>query len=232
MHFETTLPEGSLKKKIRDLGERLDAHRKRQQALHPALTLAGLYNVLDLLRAGTPLDAKAKAIHDHGLVSLLRQLHDELDTAVLEAYGWTDLIAPVPLADRLHPTCPDSESLEQTLLTRLVALNHERAAEEKRGLIRWLRPDYQAPATAQPTPTANEQEEINLPATTSTKPPAPTEKLPWPETLTAQVTTLQKLLPTHGPDPETLSALFGKKTPKRTQQITDILETLRALGQL
>lgn len=25
----------------------------------------------------------------------------------------------------------------------LVALNHERAAEEKRGLIRWLRPDFQ-----------------------------------------------------------------------------------------
>jgi hypothetical protein len=30
-----------------------------------------------------------------------------------------------------------------TLLTRLVALNHERAAEEKRGIIRWLRPEYQ-----------------------------------------------------------------------------------------
>jgi hypothetical protein len=29
------------------------------------------------------------------------------------------------------------------LLTRLVALNHARAAEEKHGLIRWLRPDYQ-----------------------------------------------------------------------------------------
>ena len=29
--------------------------------------------------------------------------------------------------------------------TRLVALNRERAAEEKRGLTRWLRPDYQNP---------------------------------------------------------------------------------------
>jgi hypothetical protein len=37
--------------------------------------------------------------------------------------------------------------VEQQLLTRLVALNHERAAEEKRGLIRWLRPDFQAPAS-------------------------------------------------------------------------------------
>ncbi len=31
------------------------------------------------------------------------------------------------------------------ILTHLVALNHERTAEEKRGLIRWLRPDYQSP---------------------------------------------------------------------------------------
>jgi hypothetical protein len=34
-------------------------------------------------------------------------------------------------------------SLNDALLTRLVALNHERATEEKRGLIRHLRPDYQ-----------------------------------------------------------------------------------------
>jgi hypothetical protein len=33
------LEEGQLKQRIRDLGERLDAHRKRQQELHPGLTL-------------------------------------------------------------------------------------------------------------------------------------------------------------------------------------------------
>ncbi len=33
--------------KIRALGEQLDAHRKRQQALHPALTMTGMYNVLE-----------------------------------------------------------------------------------------------------------------------------------------------------------------------------------------
>lgn len=36
-------------------------------------------------------------------------------------------------------TLTDAEILE-----RLVALNAERAAEEKRGIIHWLRPDYQA----------------------------------------------------------------------------------------
>ncbi len=116
----------------------------------------------------------------------LKQIHDDLDAAVLEAYGRQDLLvkgppcsgglrpslaneeAPArallgidahraPLhsgpsailpADILARGGPEGEALEQQLLTRLVALNHERAAEEKRGLIRWLRPDYQAPGAA------------------------------------------------------------------------------------
>ena len=85
------LEESPLKQRIRDLGERLDAHRKTQQALHPDLTLTGMYNVLEAVRAGTPLTAKEKAIHDKGLVSILQQIHDELDAAVFEAYGWSDL---------------------------------------------------------------------------------------------------------------------------------------------
>ena len=34
---------------------------------------------------------------------------------------------------------------DDDILARLVALNKERAAEEARGLVRWLRPDYQIP---------------------------------------------------------------------------------------
>src|SRR3712207_7436546 len=32
---------------------------------------------------------------------------------------------------------------DEQILQRLVALNHERAEEEKRGVIRWLRPEFQ-----------------------------------------------------------------------------------------
>ncbi|MBS0582881.1 MAG: DUF559 domain-containing protein, partial [Proteobacteria bacterium] len=78
--------------RIRDLAEQLDAHRKRQQAAHPDLTLTGMYNVLDKLRSGEELTAKERTIHEHGLVSVLRQLHDELDAIVLDAYGWSDLL--------------------------------------------------------------------------------------------------------------------------------------------
>ena len=90
------LEEGELKHRIRDLGERLDAHRKRQQDLHPDLVLTGICNVLAKLRTGEALTAKDKAIHDQGLVSVLRQIHDDLDAAMLESYGWGDMLAGGP----------------------------------------------------------------------------------------------------------------------------------------
>jgi hypothetical protein len=125
------LEEGALKQRIRDLGERLDAHRKRQQEQHSDLTLTGIYNVLEKVRAGGALNAKDRETHDQGLISVLKQIHDDLDSAVLEAYGWTGLASATPPADILAHGGPAAETLEQELLTRLVALNHERAAEEK-----------------------------------------------------------------------------------------------------
>jgi hypothetical protein len=82
--------------RTRELAEQLDAHRKRQQAAHPGLTMTGMYNVLEKLRSGEALTAKEKAIHEQGLVSVLRQIHDDLDTAVFAAYGW-----PEPAGRRL-----------------------------------------------------------------------------------------------------------------------------------
>ncbi len=227
------LEEGALKQRIRDLGERLDAHRKRQQAQHPDLTLTGLYNVLEKLRAGEALTPKERDTHDQGLVSVLKQIHDDLDAAVLEAYGWVpDLEGPFPLADRLAEKNAHAEAIEQEILTRLVTLNHERAAEEQRGHIRYLRPDYQAPGAAT---TASHQPEIGLTGEDDEATPdtaAPTALLDWPAELPAQVAAVRKLLPTHGPDAETLSASFGRKSQKRSDQITTILATLRALGLL
>jgi hypothetical protein len=76
------------RQRIRNLGEQLDAHRKRQQELHPDLTITGMYNVLEKLRSGEALTAKEKVIHEQGLVSVLKQIHDDLDAAVFDAYGW------------------------------------------------------------------------------------------------------------------------------------------------
>ena len=223
------IEEGKLKQRIRDLGERLDLHRKRQQELHPGLTLTGMYNVLEKLRTGDPLTAKEKTIHDPGLVSLLKQIHDELDDAMLEAYGWGDL------ADKTEDI-KTQDRRKVDLLTRLVALNHTRAAEEKRGQIRWLRPEYQNKNAAALDPI-----QTNLPGTDA---PSSTSKIKnqkskiinpsssWPVRLPDQVTLIRHLLATNPTaTAEQLSAHFGRKNAKRTEQIDGIVETLRGLGK-
>ncbi len=153
------------KQRIRAIAEDLDAHRKRVLAEHSHLTLTGLYNVLEKLRANAPsplageggrrpdegferatshrpghagnllpqgakgtwLSTGERRTFDDGLVLILRELHDRLDAAVAGAYGWA-----VDLSD-------------EDILARLVALNRARTTEEARGLVRWLRPDYQVP---------------------------------------------------------------------------------------
>jgi len=236
--------------RIRDLGERLDAHRKRQQALNPELTLTGIYNVLEKLRGGdhrspqsngdgsSPpllLTDKEKKIHDNGLVTILKQIHDELDAAVLEAYGWEDLKGSAGVSPASEPEASGRDArapFEQELLKRLVALNHERAAEEKRGLIRWLRPEYQAPEAVAPKP---EQKEIDL-GEDSSKSPITNNQSPitlsWPAALSAQVSAIQALLPATGPDAAALAGHFGKRSKARIQQIEEILKTLEGLGKL
>jgi len=221
------LEEGELKQRIRDLGERLDAHRKRQQEQHPGLTLTGLYNVLEKLRSGEALTAKDKQIHDQGLVTLLKQIHDELDEAVLEAYGWSDLKTQ---------DGKTQDTREEEMLTRLVALNHERAAEEKRGQIRWLRPEYQnrsgdprSPQQTQlPGTEVSPQSKIQNQQSSIINPSSP-----WPAKLPDQVQLIRYLLTqTPTATPAELSAHFGRKNQKRTDQIEGIIETLRGLGQV
>jgi Fe2+ or Zn2+ uptake regulation protein len=113
--------------RIASIAERLDQHRKSVQAAHPDITLTQMYNVLEALKSGAALSASEQRVRDDGLVLILRELHEELDHAVAQAYGWP---ADLP---------------EQEVLARLVALNKARAGEEAKGHVRWLRPDYQIP---------------------------------------------------------------------------------------
>jgi hypothetical protein len=52
-------PDEATRARLRALGEELDATRKTVQAEHPDLTLTGLYNVLEKIRAGTPPPCRA-----------------------------------------------------------------------------------------------------------------------------------------------------------------------------
>ena len=127
-------------------GEELDSYRARVLAEQSDLTLTGLYNVLEKLKADTLLSPKEEDIKDRGLVLILQELHEEIDRLTAEAYGW-----PVDLSD-------------DEILARLVALNAERAKEEAAGLVRWLRPDYQIPRFGKRVAAAQEKTgELDLP---------------------------------------------------------------------
>jgi hypothetical protein len=240
--------------RIRSLAEQLDAHRKARQAAHEAVTLTGLYNVLDKLRRGEALSAKDKTLHEQGLVSVLQSLHDELDAAVLAAYGWSDL-GPVPWPDEAARA-----AWTEALLERLVALNAKRAAEEAAGTVRWLRPEFQDPArraaaattaTLAPAPQqvgidgveSAEQAAADAAALSATQaaddseaggaPATPSAAAqPWPATLPEQVRAVAQVLQA-SPAPLALGAIeaaFKGKGPWK-KGLPRILETLEALGR-
>ncbi|WP_288936408.1 DNA methyltransferase [uncultured Sphingomonas sp.] len=118
-------PSGQQIRKIRDLTEELDTVRKEVILEYTDLTLTRLYNLREKITAAIPLIAPEEDQRRRGRVDIIAELHDRIDVAVADAYGW-----PVDL--------PAEE-----IVARLVALNAERRAEERRGKVRWLRPSYQ-----------------------------------------------------------------------------------------
>jgi len=215
--------------------DELSEHRKKQQTEFPQLTLTGMYNVLEKLRAGEPLNAKDKTIHEQGLVSLLRELHDELDRAVFAAYGWDDLAEQLvgrPGATTPLPDKPEAQAeAEEELLSRLVALNIERTAEEARGHIRWLRPEYQNPSAT----VAPEQSEAVLDDTTDFESipaaAAATGKLTWPKQMREQVAAVRHALSQSPLPADALAAQFKRSPKVAVQAVLDALEELGMVQQ-
>jgi hypothetical protein len=103
------------------------------------------------------------------------------------------------------------------ILLRLVALNKERAEEESRGHIRWLRPDYQNPTGAQAASGTTTEMELGA--------VAKLEKAPWPKTLPEQIAAVREALEE-----------LGEATPDqiaraRASAVKPFMDSLAALGQ-
>lgn len=236
------------KEKIRALAEELDAHRKRAQVQH-GIGLTDLYNVLEKVRGragplgppddkpgrpsgpSLPLTEKEKLLHDQALVATLRQLHDDLDAAVAAAYGW-----PWPL--------PDAEILE-----RVVALNAARAAEEAKGIVRWLRPDYQKPLFAGESQSALGLEDGETVGAGSSrdssgkksrrsavakamadKKAAAKKKTAWPKTLSDRVRAVEQALAAEE-KPATAAEIAKRFARAKPADLAEILQTLVTLGR-
>ena len=174
-------------------------------------------------------------------MSVLREIHDELDAAVAEAYGW-----PVDL--------PDEE-----ILARLVALNHERGEEERRGIVRWLRPEFQNPSGAK-------QKEIDVElvgdeqakgeestggasgtragrkqvtvkkgtggasGTRKTQAGAKVKKMAWPKGLAEQAAAVQAALVAID-GPASVEEVAKRFTRAKRERVEELLDTLSSLGK-
>jgi len=167
--------------------------------------MTGMYNVLEKLRVRKSLDNRERVIHQQGLVSVLKELHDELDEAVAEAYGW-----PKSLEDK-------------ELVSRLLTLNAERAAEETQGLIRWLRPECQNPdeiAFQGDMGLGREIPSIQ-----------PSSRHPWPSELPLQARDVRRVVQTldRFVTSDDVARCFYRAPRNR---VSELLETLAGLGQV
>ncbi len=209
---------GALAERIRILAEQIDAHRKTRLAAHADATLTATYNVLEKLRTGEQLTPKEKVIHEHGLVGVLKSLHDELDVAVLLAYGWDDLTLPA-----------DTD----ILLGRLVELNAQRAAEEAAGKVRWLRPEFQLTVPSQQVPIEVDSEDDSTEVSAKAKPAVVAmAQRPWPNGLTEQIKAVAAILANaeSGQDIEGLAKHFSGRGRWR-DRLPTLLDALVALGR-
>lgn len=152
-------PSSEIRRQLRNAGEELDALRKRALHDNPDLTLTGLYNVLEKIKSDVALTAREEDVKRRGLVVILRELHETIDALTAEAYEW-----PHDLGD-------------EEIVSRLVALNLERAKEEAQGSVMWLRPSYQVQRFSKQG-SKNMELEVTPAATTvdDRKPPFPKQR--------------------------------------------------------
>jgi hypothetical protein len=196
--FPFPVPSPEAIERIRGIAEDLDAHRKRQQAAHPGLTMTDTYNVLAKVRAGDTLSAKDKRVHDEALATVLLRIHDALDEAVQDAYGWIGVLT------------------DEELVDRLVALNADRAAEEATGRVQWLRPDLAA------APLEDNAAEEGDEGGDDSGPP----RRPWPATSRERVVVVREALQRGPITTEYLATEFEGATPLLVVDTLDALEAL------
>lgn len=195
----------ALMESIREEAEALDSTRKQVLRANPDLGLTDIYNVLQAMREGRALTAEERDIHDRGLATVILKHHVEIDRFVAQAYGWPEDLS------------------EEEALARLVDLNKSLAAEEKRGTVRWLRPEYQAPHEL-----VGVSGSLDLGESRSAA--APTSATPWPSTLPDQVTAISKILALSARPMSSIEVARIFKG-KRASTVEPVLDALAAVGQ-
>jgi hypothetical protein len=200
--------------------EALDRHRSGVLGASADVSLTKIYNIIEKLRTETPLTPAERTINELAACGVLRDLHDELDRLVAQAYGW-----PWPME-------------KGEILERLVALHDERVEEEKRGLVRWLRPEYQIPRFAPEQANAElalPQPEQAVPTRGKKKPKASaaesapkSAKPAWPGTAVEQISAITALI---GQQPLDAGGVANAFSGAKLELVQRHLETLALMGE-
>lgn len=206
--FPFPLAASELHARISSLGAHVDSHRKSALARDERITMTGMYNVVEKLRTGEPLTNKERETHELAACGVLKDLHDELDALVAEAYGW-----PWP-------------TKREEILERLVLLHGERLEEEKHGVIRWLRPDYQIPRFA---PKGAPPSELAFVAPDSAAPFTVADRRPWPSTAVEQLAAVGAAVAQAPHSADEVAAAFRGA---RKDLVARHLETLAMMGEI
>ncbi|MHB1329876.1 MAG: DNA methyltransferase, partial [Gemmatimonadales bacterium] len=201
-------PVSHKRERVGQIAEQIDVHRRAALARDDRVTMTGLYNIIEKNRTGVPLSVKERTIHEVAACSVLQELHDELDALVAEAYGW-----PWPIEG-------------EDMLERLVALHDERVEEEKSGLIRWLRPDYQIPRFA---PAAAAAELALTKEITATPSQGVATVMAWPSSAVEQLSAIKSVAARVGTDSTAILSAFIKANEPLVRRH---LETLTMMGEL
>lgn len=184
---------------------RLEKHRADALAREKKITMTGMYNVVEKLRTGQDLTEKEREIHDLAACGVLRDIHDDLDAAVAEAYGW-----------------PTDLSREE-ILERMVRLHDERVLEEDRGVVRWLRPGYQKGKFGADLPDTGALGSLALGVAAEEGTPPPD----WPANVPQQLEAIRAAI---AEGPKSLADLRSRFPAAKRASLVQHLEALGVLG--
>ena len=109
-------------------------------------------------------------------------------------------------------------------------MNRERTVEERRGIVRWLRPDYQVSKLGHKVKKPDKSEQVEADLTM----PEPADGKPvWPKDELDRIRVVRDVL-SRAPAPlapEALSAAFrGRNSAQRRKRVEKVLQTLVAAG--
>lgn len=181
--------------------------RRSADAAHttcPILTIAVAGESPEKHTGKRTLTNEERDIYQRGMVSVVEARRQVIDELVADAYGW------------------ERDIDDEDVLVNLVALNRDRVLEENDGLIRYLRPEFQAPKYIPPLAKTLDLRTLEV--------AEPIQRLAWPQSLPEQVTAVAGVLSASS-EPLRPADVAHAFKGRRSGNIMPILDALAAMGQ-